>query len=330
MPEIEDERDDDSDADADCQKQTVGGEPDQGDGNDDCGHEQGHRAANGNPDHFDTSGSKYDFSLQPRTATWQATRSGFRMQNISKTALEMHTLLVCADGEFLGAAREVLHELQVTPRIVADCESAIALIQEYEFDTIIVDWREIMNLREFFEAVQRSKLNQECVLVAIVHDLLDVRGAFAAGVLFLIHKPASAAQIERCLRAAYSASVTRRRKRHRESVNIMASISTRTQPFAEVTIANLSERGARVKAVRDPGTVAAELSVGVEVDLRFALPESNEMLQCSGSVVWTSPDGDSGLQFSHIADRRGLEQWLTACVERSRAELCQRLRAACA
>jgi hypothetical protein len=59
------------------------------------------------------------------------------------------------------------------------------------FDLIVVDWREILSLGEFLCAVRRSKLNQECVLVAIVRDLLDLRQAFAAGVHFLIHKPPS-------------------------------------------------------------------------------------------------------------------------------------------
>ena len=33
---------------------------------------------------------------------------------------------------------------------------------------IIVDWRKIDNLAEFLSAVRQSKLNQDCVLVAIV------------------------------------------------------------------------------------------------------------------------------------------------------------------
>lgn len=45
---------------------------------------------------------------------------------------------------------------------------------------IIVDWREIDNLAEFLSAVRHSKLNQDCVRVAIVRDLLDLKQAFAA------------------------------------------------------------------------------------------------------------------------------------------------------
>jgi DNA-binding NarL/FixJ family response regulator len=254
------------------------------------------------------------------------------MENSRKSSLEMHTLVVCADVQFLGATRGVLSQLKVTPRIVGDCEAALAAIQEHEFDAIVVDWREISNLEDFLGAVRRSKVNRECVVVAIVYDLLDLRQAFAAGVHLLIHKPASVVQIERCFRAAYCASVVRRRKRHREPVNIVASSSTRTQPFAEVTIANLGEGGARAKLACDSGAVVANLSVGAEVNLRFALPETNDMLQCTGMVVWTSPDGDAGIRFSYIPDRErvALEQWLTVCVERSRAELCERVRADCA
>lgn len=254
------------------------------------------------------------------------------MDNLPKTALEMHALLLCADVQFLGATREVLNQLQVTARIVPDGDAALALIREHEFDTVIVDWREISNLSDFLSTLRRSKLNRECVLVAIVRDLLDLREAFAAGVHFLIHKPASVVQIERCLRAAYGASIARRRKQHREAVDIVASITTRAQPFAEVKIANLSETGARVRVGSESDGVAANLSPGTEADLRFALPETRSMLQCTGMVIWANADGDAGIRFTYIAEseRMALEEWLTACVERSRARLCERLRTACA
>jgi hypothetical protein len=77
--------------------------------------------------------------------------------------------------------------------------------------------------------------------------LLDLKQAFAAGVHLLIHKPASAVQIERCLRAAYSATVARRRKHHREPVALLASVSSRTEPFGEVTVVNLSQGGAKLR-----------------------------------------------------------------------------------
>lgn len=253
------------------------------------------------------------------------------MESIRKATLEMHTLLLCADVQFLGITRTVLNQLQVTPKIVGHCDGALEMIQQHEFDVIIVDWREIESLGDVLCALRKSKLNHECVLVAIMRDLLDLRQAFAAGVHFLIHKPASAVQIERCLRAAYCATVVRRRKQHREPVNLIATASTRTQPFAKLTVINLSEGGIALRNDTDDGVARKMLSAGDEVDLRFALPETGEILHPTGRVVWTTAYS-CGIRFIYIPDdeRGTLEQWMTGCVERSLAELCERLRVACA
>lgn len=253
------------------------------------------------------------------------------METVRKATLEMQTLLLCADVPFLGITRTVLKQLQVTPRVIASSDEALELIQRHEFDVVIVDWREIDNLSEFLSAVRRSKLNHECILVAIVRDLLDLRQAFAAGVHFLIHKPASAVQIERCLRAAYCATVARRRKLHREAVEILACLSTRTQPVLEAMVVNLSEGGAGLRTSVPRFLAGVAPSAGEEVRLRFAVPGADETLDVTGIVMWTTADA-CGVRFRYIpeAQRAALEQWLTACVERSLAEVCERVRAACA
>jgi len=253
------------------------------------------------------------------------------MENIRKTTLEMHTLLLCADVQFTGITRSVLNQLQVTPQIVGDSEAALALIESQDFEVVVVDWREIDNLGDFLCAVRRSKRNREVVLVAIVRDLLDLRQAFAGGVHFLIHKPASAVQIERCLRAAYCAIVARRRKQHREPVSILASISTRSQLSADVMMVNLSEGGAKLKISAQEFMDGVSVTTGEDVHLRFGLPESEETLEVMGTVVWRTAEG-AGVRFRYIPDeqRPALQQWLTECVERSLAQMCERLRAVCA
>jgi response regulator RpfG family c-di-GMP phosphodiesterase len=251
------------------------------------------------------------------------------MESTRKTTLEMHTLLLCADLQFTGITRNVLNQLHVTPKIVGNCDAALAMIQKHEFDVIIVDWREVDNLADFLCALRKSKLNQECVLVAIMRDLLDLRQAFAAGVHFLIHKPASAVQIERCLRAAYCATVVRRRKQHRETVEIVATVSTRSQSFTEATIMNLSEGGVGIKLASN--MPVSSLRAGEEINLRFSLPDAGQTLHTTGTVVWRTTHA-CGVRFSYVPDdeRLALEQWLTGCVERSLAELCGRMRAVCA
>lgn len=248
-----------------------------------------------------------------------------------KSRLEMHTLLLCPDVSFLGITRSVLKDLHVTPRIVNTSAAALAMIQTHAFEAIIVDWREIDNIAEFLCAVRRSKSNHDCVLVAIVRDLLDLKQAFAAGVHFLIHKPASAMQIERCLRAAYNATVARRRKQHREKVSIAASVSTHSQPLFEATVVNLSEGGAAIEINPRAFLTGTLPGVGDEITMRFALPDDATMLDLNARVVWSTV-WKFGVTFTYIPDaqRTALERWLTECVERSLAQLCEKIRAACA
>ena len=253
------------------------------------------------------------------------------MENTKRSKLEMHTLLLCADVAYLGITRTILNQLQVTPKVVSNSDEALSLIESRPFDVIVVDWREIDCVADFLCAVRGSKANQDCVLVAIVRDLLDLRQAFAAGVHFLIHKPASAMQIERCLRAAYCAMVARRRKHHREPVVILASVSTHSQSIGEATVVNLSEGGAKLRTGAQDFVAGVSLTAGEDVNLRFALPGEVSMLDVNATVVWTTTDA-CGVRFRFIPEtqRTALQQWLTVCVERSVSRICERIRAACA
>ena len=74
----------------------------------------------------------------------------------------------------------------------------------------------------------------------------------------------------------------RRRKHHREPVVILASVSTRTQPFGEATIVNLSEGGVKLRTAAIDFVEGVSVNAGEQVDLRLALPDSGEMLDIAG------------------------------------------------
>jgi hypothetical protein len=257
----------------------------------------------------------------------------------------MHVLLLCRDVQFLGITTSVVQQLGGTFRSVDECGQALTAIEANKYDVIVVDWREIDDLAGFLFAVRHSALNHDCVLAAIVRDVLDVRQAFTAGVHFLIHKPAAAVQIERCLRTAHLASLARRRKKHREPVELPASLGTRDGLRFSATILNLAEGGAGLRiagahTLKPRGAALADelreedraLVVGNSISLTFALPGSPGSMRVIGRVVWWTPEGTAGIQFTSIADRdrQELEIWLTRCLERSVAELRQQLAAACA
>ena len=60
------------------------------------------------------------------------------MEDNPKSKLSMHTLLLCSDVPFLGVTRNVLNQLQVTPKVVNTSAAALAMIQAQAFDAIIL------------------------------------------------------------------------------------------------------------------------------------------------------------------------------------------------
>ena len=90
------------------------------------------------------------------------------------------------------------------------------------------------------------------------------------------------------------------------------SVATRTQPFGEAAVVNLSEGGVKPRTVAQDSVAGVTLTGGEEIALRFALPESGQMLDIAGTVVWVTVDA-CGVLFRHIPDgRAALQPWLTS------------------
>jgi hypothetical protein len=96
-------------------------------------------------------------------------------------------------------------------------------------------------------------------------------------------------------------------------------------------VVNLSEGGAKLRTSVQDFVAGVSLSAGDDVDLRFALPGTEEMLDIDATVVWVTAD-TCGVRFRYVAEsqKASPQQWLTECVERSISRLCERIREACA
>jgi len=95
-----------------------------------------------------------------------------------------------------------------------------------------------------------------------------------------------------------------RRKHYREPVVIRVSVATRTQPFGEAAVVNLSEGGVKLRTAAQDSVAGAASAAGEEIALRFALPESGQMLDIAGTVVWITVDV-CGALFRYIPEGPG-------------------------
>jgi len=245
---------------------------------------------------------------------------------------DINALILCEDTHFLGTMERVFGRLGIRSERSPDYTAALAAIASQKVDAVVVDWQEIINLGEFLETVRESKMNKDCLLIGIASDLLDLRQAFSAGVQVLIHKPASVVQIARCLQAAHSAVIVKRRKQHREPVRIAVTLHTRSVPLLGALIVNLGGEGVGLKLNMTGCKTSARLSAGDEIDLSFLSPASGRIIEASGVVVWVSPGGDAGVRFQYVPgnEKSKLEQWLGERFDRAVLMLRDRVRAGCA
>ena len=245
---------------------------------------------------------------------------------------DINALILCDDSHFLRTMESVFARLGVRSERSLDYTAALTALEQQRIDTVVVDWREIINLGEFLETVRSSKMNKQCLLIGIASDLLDLRQAFSTGVQFLIHKPASVVQIARCLQAAHSAVIVKRRKQHREPVRIAATVYNRGTPLLGAMVANLGSEGAGLRLNTTGCKMSARLSAGDEIDLTFISPGSGKPIDTNGVVVWVNPNGDAGVQFQYVpaGEKSKLEQWLGERFDRAVLLLRERLQAGCA
>jgi len=245
----------------------------------------------------------------------------------SYLTFDINALILCDDSHFLGTMERVFARLGVSSEASCDYTAALNALEQKRIDTVVVDWREIINLGEFLETLRQSKMNKDCLLIGIASDLLDLRQAFSAGVQFLVHKPASVVQIARCLQAAHAAVIVKRRKQHREPVRIATTLHTRSVPLLGALVVNLGSEGAGLKLNMTGCKASARLSAGDELDLSFMSPGSGSVIHASGVVVWVNPNGDAGVKFQYIPadEKRKLEQWLAGRFDLAVAMLRERL-----
>jgi ActR/RegA family two-component response regulator len=243
---------------------------------------------------------------------------------------DIKALILCDDSHFLPSLERVFAKLGVRSERAADYAAGLTAIADSKIDLVVVDWREIANLGEFFATLRSSKMNKQCLIVGIASDMLDLRQAFSAGVQYLIHKPASVVQIARCLQAAHADVIVKRRKLHREAVRIAATLHTRSVPLLGAMVVNLGAQGAGLKLNVTGCKTSASLSAGDDIDLSFISPASGQRVSACAVVVWVNKQGDAGVRFDYlpVAEQAKLERWLGGHFDRAAVVLRGRLQTA--
>jgi DNA-binding response OmpR family regulator len=218
----------------------------------------------------------------------------------------LSALLVSDDARVLALANKIFDEYGFEVSAVSTVRAATELIRSGSYDLGIYD----NDIPGVFELTGKKAGANPRVIFAMVgrptgNDIAGRR------VHFIMQKPFNADFFLRSLKAAYGMMLREKRAAFRQDVSIPA-ISAKLfvdgdnqQSLAGVTILNLSKTGLGMMAGR-------MLPLGSTVQLSFPMPETHELVNLAGTVIWACDNGRSGIRFNHApaAEQKKLNTWI--------------------
>jgi hypothetical protein len=260
----------------------------------------------------DESGLSYD----PRIKTLKKSHSfGHSRAPVYSTApymkehIRLDGLLVSSDSQVLSVMNRILTDFAIEAEVCSESIAALAVVTHRRLDTVIVDWERAHNPIRVISAARQSSTNSNSTIVALVSQRNEMQAALLAGANFIIHKPPGLDHASLCMRAAYGTMLLQRRRAARCVVEI---------PVV-VTVAELGRLDAKVIDISIGGLALQSnppLKVNWTVSLKFALPDTDDLVHVTGRIVNVDGAGRSGVSFSFIPEPESdqLVDWLATAI----------------
>lgn len=215
-------------------------------------------------------------------------------------------LLLCNDQDARRQAERVLDEYNFTVSHASTCPDASELIRRNKFDLAIYD-------DDIPGAIDLAGLEAHNSAPRVVFVLLQtLKGNFILGkrIHLLLPKPINASLFVNSLKAAYQSILKEKRAAFRYTVDINAISTTLIQETGKrtlngVRILNLSQSGLCLSA-------REMLPQGAMVKVEFRIPDSGNLIQSIGTVMWAHESGKAGVKFMALlsSHRNALCTWL--------------------
>jgi ActR/RegA family two-component response regulator len=224
-------------------------------------------------------------------------------------------LLVSNDPATLQLLTESMGQLALDPQICVEGPAALDLLNSQKFEAVVVDLLLGELAQSILETVRASRSNRTVVLFTVSGSVEGSAVAFKAGSSFVLERPLSAASINRTLKAAYGLIVRERRRYFRCPIVSAASIQGPDLKNFPCETINVSEGGMAV-------SMLAPLQAGLQVKVRFELPDRAFKFDVQSYVCWSDGKGKMGLQFVSPWEegKSELQEWLSQKLEESLPE----------
>jgi len=219
--------------------------------------------------------------------------------------MTLESLLISQDAALLGVLRPTLEKLSVSVEVCSAIQTGTEMLRKRKFDAVIVDCDDLPGGVELLTALRNTQSNGSSVAFAVLNGATTTQKAFQIGANFVLQKPLTPLNANRCFNAALNFMVRERRRYFRHPVEMAVRMSLPEGNEVNVTTTNVSEGGMAIR-------LAGKVPKNVVVQVQFILPESNTSLEVKGNVAWADGTGNAGIKFVELpqSSQYQLEQWL--------------------
>lgn len=217
--------------------------------------------------------------------------------------MSLKSLLLSSDDKTVRVLRRVLSDLEIGVELCSEAEAAIRKITRQRFEAIIVDCSNPDEAGSVLRSAKASPVNKRALSIALVESPVGLRGGFAMGAHFVLHKPLSGERTKTSFRAVRALMKRERRLQLRVAVQVPVECNGSDQYKAKTL--DLCEGG---MAIQFSGRIAKEST------LRFTLelPGLDQRLEIYGEMAWEGHGDQAGVRFKDVTEgqRNSLRHWL--------------------
>ncbi len=225
--------------------------------------------------------------------------------------MQFQSLLLSRDPEVVRVLQPALEKLSIEVEVCRGAQSGNEILSAERFDAVIVDCDDLQEGLDVLAGLRKTPSNRTAVAFALLNGHTSTQKAFELGANFVLQKPISTLNANRCFSAAIGTMTKERRRYFRHPVNLAVKIDFGQSDELIAQATNVSEGGI---ALQFDGAFP---TTGI-LNLIFSLPGSDRSIQTKAQLAWMDGNGRAGARFVDTPkdSREQLDFWLDAQMER--------------
>ena len=220
--------------------------------------------------------------------------------------MNLATLLLTKDQDLVRPMRAALEAHSIGVEVCVGPNAGVEILKNEHFDSVFIDCDDIQGGTQLLRDIRNMPANKSSVAIAVINQSTTTSQAFQMGANFVIQKPISNLNAQRCAHAALAMMTREKRRYYRHPHSFAVTAIFGRDEAREAKATNLSEGGMAV-------SFSEPLPATGLTKIHFFLPGLQAPLELRANVAWSAEEGKAGLRFVDPEKKTQamIEDWLT-------------------